>query len=86
MSMIVHINTEAARLDPASVFTRPMDIVAESGLTRGQKLAALKRWADMLQDQLAATSEGMQTPPGTCARAVATLEEIGEAQAQLVGA
>ena len=80
MPTIIHINTDAARLDPASVFARPMDIVSEVSLTRGQKLAALQRWADSLQDQLAAASEGMQTPPGRSADDVATLDEIAAAQ------
>ena len=83
MSTIMHINTEAARFDPTSVFARPMDIVSEPALTLGQKLATLQRWADSLQDQLTATSEGMQTPPGMSAEAVATLEEIAKAQAIL---
>lgn len=83
MSTIYHLNTEAARFDPASVFARPLDIVAERGLTLVQKLAALQRWADTLQAHLAATSEGMQTPPGTSANDVAILDEIGKAQAFL---
>lgn len=80
MSTIFHLNIEAARFDPASVFARPLDIVAERGLTLVQKLAALQRWADTLQAHLAATSEGMQTPPGLSARDVAILDEIGKAQ------
>lgn len=83
MSTILHLNTEAARFDPASVFARPLDIVAERGLTLGQKLATLQRWADTLQAHLAATSEGMQTPPGTSAEDIAILDEIGMAQAFL---
>ncbi len=83
MSTIMHINTQAARLDPASAFARPMDIVSENGLTRGQKLAALQRWADSLHAHLAATSEGMRTPAGMSAKDLATLDEIGKAQAIL---
>lgn len=83
MSTIMHLNTEAARLDPASVFGRPLDIVSEPGLTCGQKLAALQRWADTLQAHLAATSEGMQTPPGSSAKDIALLDEITKAQAFL---
>ena len=84
MSTIMHLNTEAARSDPASVFARPLDIVSEPGLTCGQKLAALQRWADTLQAHLAATSEGMRTPPGMSANDVAILDEIGKAQAILL--
>ncbi|MGH6815018.1 MAG: hypothetical protein ACREC6_04880 [Hyphomicrobiaceae bacterium] len=80
MSTIMHLNPETALFDPAAEFARPMDIVDEQGLTRGQKLAALRRWAENLQHQLAATSEGMQTPPGTTTAEVATLDEIKKAQ------
>lgn len=83
MSKIMNLNIEKARFDPASVFARPMDIVSEQGLTCGQKLAALQRWADNLQAHLAATSEGMQTPPGMSAQDLAIIEEIGKAQAIL---
>ena len=84
MSTIMHLNTQAARFNPASVFARPMDIVSERGLTCGQKLAALQRWADTLHAHLAATSEGMQTPPGVSARDLATLDEITKAQTVLL--
>lgn len=83
MSTISHLNTEAARLDPASVFARPSEIVADQGLTLVQKLAALQRWADTLQSHLAATSEGMKTPPGSSAKDIALLDEITKAQAFL---
>lgn len=83
MPTIMHLNTEAARFDPSSVFARPTNIVSEPGLTCGQKLAALQRWADMLQARLAATSEGMKTSPGISAKDIAILEEIGQAQAYL---
>jgi hypothetical protein len=43
MSTISHLNTDAARLDPESVFADPAALVSEPGLTRRQKLAALKR-------------------------------------------
>lgn len=85
MSSTMPLKTEAAQLDPASVFSRPNDIVAATGLTCGQKLEALQRWADTLQAHLAATSEGMQTPPGVSAKDLATLDEIGKAQLQLNG-
>jgi len=83
MSTIMHINTEAARLNPESVFTRPADIVPELGLTYGQKRAALRRWADSIKARLAATSEGMRTPPGLSSEDVAMLNEIVEADARL---
>ncbi len=83
MTTIMHIDIDAARHDPAGNFERPMDIVGEPGLTRGQKLAALQRWADSIQDQLTATAEGMRSPPGMSSENIATLEEITDAIALL---
>ncbi len=83
MGTIMRINVDKARFDPATVFPRPMDIVAEPGLTRGQKLATLKRWSECLHDQLAAASEGMQTPSRMSVEVISTLDEIARAQARL---
>jgi len=44
MGTILRINSELARKNPEQVYTRPADIIGEIGLTRGQKIAALKRW------------------------------------------
>lgn len=85
MSTILRINTEAARNNPASVFARPMDVVSEPGLNTGQKLAALQRWAEGVRSRLAASSEGMRTPRGLSPQDLATLDEIGHAQAVLHG-
>ncbi|MEZ5773342.1 MAG: hypothetical protein R3D33_01140 [Hyphomicrobiaceae bacterium] len=61
MATIVHLNTEQARFNPESVFARPEDVVAEPGLTLGQKIATLKRWARDVQERLKSGSEGMPT-------------------------
>jgi hypothetical protein len=79
MSEIVNINTEKARLEPDTVFASPLDIVAETGLTRGQKIAALKRWDLTLQDRLRATGEGMAPPEGQTAVEAATIQTISKA-------
>jgi hypothetical protein len=79
MTEIVNLNSEKARLEPDTVFVSPLDIVAEPGLTRGQKTAALKRWEQTLQDRLRATSEGMSPPAGETANEAATIEKIGKA-------
>jgi hypothetical protein len=79
MAELVNLNVEKARLEPDAVFARPLDIVAEGGLTRGQKIASLKRWKQALQDRMRATSEGMAPPPGQTAKEAATVEEIGKA-------
>lgn len=80
MSTIMSLDRERVRLEPASVFSMPMEVVDEIGLTRGEKLATLQRWADGLHSQLRATSEGMPSPPGMSARDVALLDEIAMAQ------
>jgi hypothetical protein len=79
MTAIQNLNTEKARLEPDSVFCRPLDIVSEPGLTRGQKIAALERWSQTLEDRMRATDEGMTPPAGRTAAEAATVEEIGKA-------
>lgn len=59
MAEIMRINPEKARQDPEAVFKRPADIDKEVGLTRGQKLTALRRWEADVTRRLASTSEGM---------------------------
>jgi hypothetical protein len=79
MGEIVNLNVEKARMEPDVVFARPLDIVAEPGLTRGQKIATLKRWHQTLSDRMRATSEGMAPPPGQTSQEAATVEEIAKA-------
>jgi len=59
MSEIMRISPEKARQDPEAVFGRPADIEKEVGLTRGQKLATLKRWEADVTRRLESTDEGM---------------------------
>ena len=59
MSEIMRINPDKARQDPEAVFARPADIEKHVGLTRGQKLATLKRWEADVTQRLGATTEGM---------------------------
>ena len=59
MSEIMRITPEKARQDPEAVFKRPADIEKEVGLTRGQKLATLKRWEADVTRRLESTDEGM---------------------------
>ncbi len=61
MSEIMRIEPEKARQDPEAVFDRPADIENEVGLTRGQKIATLKRWEVDVTRRLKSTDEGM--PP-----------------------
>jgi len=75
MSEIMRITPEKARLDPEAVFNRPADVEKEVGLTRGQKLATLKRWEADVTRRIASTDEGMPSNDGNSNDA-ALLKEI----------
>lgn len=59
MSEIMRIEPEKARQDPEAVFDRLADIESEVGLTRGQKIATLRRWEVDVTRRLESTDEGM---------------------------
>ena len=75
MPEIMRINPDKARQDPETVFARPADIEKHVGLTRGQKLATLKRWEVDVTQRLKATAEGMPSN-GTTTDDAALLKEI----------
>ena len=75
MTEIMRINPDKARQDPESVFKRPADIDKEVGLTRGQKLTALRRWEADVTRRLASTGEGMPSHDTTSSDSV-LLKEI----------
>lgn len=64
---VLSMRSDVARFDPEREFETPERLKDSLGLTRGQKIAALERWAQQVLDRLAATNEGMPTtePPGT---------------------
>ena len=84
MSEISYVNPGKARNDPASEFDHPQEIVDLKGLTRGQKLEALKRWLFDAERRLASDAEGM-VQPGHSTADVKLIEEIKAAQEQLSG-
>jgi len=55
------IDLDKAKLDPASVFRAPKDVLAAPGLSREDKKAILIRWEADADALLRATEEGM--PP-----------------------
>jgi len=55
------IDLDKAKLDPASVFHAPKDVLAAPGLSREDKKAILIRWEADADALLRATEEGM--PP-----------------------
>ncbi len=59
MAEIMRIVPDKARQDPETVFATPADIEKHVGLTRGQKLATLRRWEADVTQRLEATAEGM---------------------------
>jgi hypothetical protein len=55
------IDLDKAKLDPASVFHAPKDVLAAAGLSVEDKKAILIRWEEDAEALLRATEEGM--PP-----------------------
>lgn len=84
MAEISTVNPRQARNDPASEFNDPQEIVESKGLTRGQKLEALKRWLFDVERRLASDAEGMG-PPQQGAGDVKLVEQIKAAQQELSG-
>lgn len=74
-----------ARLEAEAVFNHPMDVVAARDLTGAEKVDALKRWQQSLQDRLRSTGEGMAPPAGQTADEAALIEEIDKALKMLAG-
>ena len=82
MTENIPLDREAAKQDPETVFERPLEILDEQLLTRGEKLATLERWRQNILEQLRATSEGMP-PDGNSAERTGVLDEIEEARRRL---
>jgi hypothetical protein len=82
MSEVGHLNTEAAKMDPARFFAAPMDLVDEIMLSRGEKMATLERWRAKALHELAAANEGMATH-GASGKLVRVLDEIKEAECEI---
>jgi hypothetical protein len=61
MSTIGRINRETAKHLPATQYDHPSQIVTETMLTRGEKIATLQRWRQQIVDELAAGDDGMPT-------------------------
>jgi hypothetical protein len=67
------IDLDQAKLDPASVFSAPKDVLAAPGLSLEDKKAILIRWEADADALLRATEEGMPADnrnPGELLRAV----------------
>ncbi len=55
------VNIEVAKIDPASVFKHPHDVVDEQSLSRSQKIDILRRWAYDERELAVAEEENMQS-------------------------
>jgi hypothetical protein len=76
------LDREAAKQQPETVYARPLDILDEQLLTKGEKLATLERWRQGILEQLKATSEGMP-PDGNTPDRTVVLDEIEEVRRRL---
>jgi hypothetical protein len=77
-----HLDRDRAKDDPESYFDSPRSLINEPGLTRGEKIAALNRWANLVDRRLASGNEGMPTY-GTEARDAELMREIELEKARL---
>jgi hypothetical protein len=71
------IDLDKAKLDPASVFRAPKDVLAAPGLSLEDKKAILIRWEADADALLRATEEGM--PPADNRNAGELLRTVHEA-------
>ena len=81
-SELSHLNRERALDDPEAHFKTPNDLALEIGLTRGEKIAALARWARLVDRRLASGDEGMPTS-GTEPRDAELMQQIALVKAKL---
>jgi hypothetical protein len=77
-------NRDLAKRDPERVFGTPDAIVVEKLLTKGEKVATLKRWRQSILEELSASGEGMRTH-GVSSERARLLEQIETARSRLNG-
>jgi hypothetical protein len=74
MITIEAIDLDKAKLDPASVFGAPKDVLFAPGLSADEKKSILIRWEEDVEALMRATGEGMPAresrAPGELLRAV----------------
>ena len=58
------VNLELAKLNPASVFKQPKDVLQDKSLSRDEKIDILRRWAYEERELAVAEEENMLTPTG----------------------
>ncbi len=74
MTPVTALDLDKAKLDPASVFHAPKDVVHAHGLSQEDKKSILVRWQEDAEALMRATGEGMppegQRSPAELLRAV----------------
>ena len=75
------LDLDRARLDPASVFTAPKDVLGVPGLSPEEKRSILVRWEADVEALLRATEEGM--PPSENRSPAELLRAVHEAMQSL---
>jgi hypothetical protein len=83
MSTISRVKPDQARYNPEAEFGHPGRLLDSVALTRGQKIAALERWAFALQRRIDAASEGMSGAERT-QEDLELLEAVRQARVALV--
>jgi hypothetical protein len=82
MSEVSKLSRAEAKRNPGAAFSSPAEVVDEILMTRGEKIATLKRWRDEIVAQLRAADDGMQTRRTSVAQAE-LLQKIEAALADL---
>lgn len=82
MPTISHLNHARALNNPEAEFETPRALADEVAMTRGEKIATLKRWADLVDRRLASGNEGMPVN-GSEERDAELMREIGIVRAEL---
>jgi len=85
MAEVMKIDREAAKAEPESQFSSPQELVACEGLTRGEKIATLKRWAFLVDRRLASGDEGMPISEKQEAADAELLRQIQKLRSALEG-
>ena len=75
------VDLDRAKLDPASVFRAPADVLSAPGLSPEDKKAILVRWEADAEALIRATEEGM--PPAENRPPAELLREVHEAMESL---
>ena len=79
--MTLAVDLDKARLDPASVFRSPEDVLGAPGLSPEEKKSILVRWEADVEALLRATEEGM--PPSDNRSPAELLRAVHEAMQSL---